>query len=144
VRKAIAVQPGADRSHAYLAAWEAIQGDTAGSLRVAGQATKPYWKDWALAMAYEARHDTTRADTALHALIAGYAGLAAYQIAEVYADLDRPDQAFTWLERALHQHDPGIHELLFDPFLLRYRHDPRFAAFCRKAGLPLRRGTERP
>jgi hypothetical protein len=26
--------------------------------------------------------------------------------------------------------------LLFDPFILRYQDDPRFAAFCRKVGLP--------
>jgi hypothetical protein len=27
--------------------------------------------------------------------------------------------------------------LLFDPFILRYKDDPRFAAFCRKVGLPV-------
>jgi hypothetical protein len=26
--------------------------------------------------------------------------------------------------------------LLYDPFILRYKDDPRFAAFCRKVGLP--------
>ena len=31
---------------------------------------------------------------------------------------------------------PGINRLWFDPFILRYRDDPRFAAFCRKVGLP--------
>ena len=27
--------------------------------------------------------------------------------------------------------------LLFDPFITRYKDDPRFAAFCRKVGLPV-------
>jgi hypothetical protein len=33
--------------------------------------------------------------------------------------------------------DAGIQFVLFDPFILRYKDDPRFAAFCRKVGLPL-------
>ena len=33
--------------------------------------------------------------------------------------------------------DPGITNLLFDPIILRYEDDPRFAAFCRKVGLPV-------
>jgi hypothetical protein len=27
--------------------------------------------------------------------------------------------------------------LLYDPFILRYKDDPRFAAFCRQVGLPV-------
>ena len=27
--------------------------------------------------------------------------------------------------------------LLYNPFILRYKDDPRFAAFCRKVGLPV-------
>jgi hypothetical protein len=27
--------------------------------------------------------------------------------------------------------------VLFDPFILRCKHDARFAAFCRKVGLPI-------
>ena len=33
--------------------------------------------------------------------------------------------------------DAGITYLLYDPFILRYKDDPRFAAFCRKVGLPV-------
>ena len=32
--------------------------------------------------------------------------------------------------------DPGLAILLYDPLILRYRDDPRFAALCRKVGLP--------
>jgi len=32
--------------------------------------------------------------------------------------------------------DPGITSLLTDPFILRFRDDPRFAVFCKQAGLP--------
>jgi len=40
------------------------------------------------------------------------------------------------LERAWSNRDAGIIALLYDPFILRYKDDPRFAAFCRKVGLP--------
>lgn len=43
---------------------------------------------------------------------------------------------FTWLDRAWANRDPGVSYLLYDPIILRYRDDPRFAAYCRKIGLP--------
>jgi len=33
--------------------------------------------------------------------------------------------------------DTGITYLVYDPFILRYKEDPRFVAFCRKVGLPV-------
>ncbi len=46
------------------------------------------------------------------------------------------NEAFDWLDRALSNRDTSIEFLLFDPFILRYKDDPGFAAFCRKVGLP--------
>jgi hypothetical protein len=43
---------------------------------------------------------------------------------------------FEWLDRALSNRDSGIRHLLYSPFILRYKDDPCFAAFCRKVGLP--------
>ena len=40
------------------------------------------------------------------------------------------------MSRARKGRDGGIIFLLTDPLILRYRNDPRFAAFCRKVGLP--------
>ena len=59
------------------------------------------------------------------------------QVAEVYALRNQPDKVFEWLNRALDIRDPGLARLWFDPFILRYKHDPRFVAFCRKLGLPV-------
>ena len=61
---------------------------------------------------------------------------SAYQIAEVYGLRRDPDSMFQWLDRAGATRDSGINRLLADPFILRYRDDPRFAAFCKKVGLP--------
>jgi hypothetical protein len=47
------------------------------------------------------------------------------------------DPAAEWLDRAWHVHDPGVSEIYFSPFVVRYKGDPDFAAFCRKIGLPV-------
>jgi hypothetical protein len=60
-----------------------------------------------------------------------------YQIAEVYALRNDATATFEWLDRAWSNRDPGIQYLLFDPFILRYKDDLRFASFCRKVGLPM-------
>jgi hypothetical protein len=69
-------------------------------------------------------------------LIADHADDVAHQIARVHALRRDPDNTFKWLDRAWTSRDAGINYLLFDPFILRYRNDPRFAAFCKKVGLP--------
>ena len=42
-----------------------------------------------------------------------------------------------------HHSDPGIQNLLYGPFILRFKDDPRFADFCRKVGLPVPGETSR-
>ena len=54
----------------------------------------------------------------------------------LYALRNDADRTFEWLDRAWSKRDPGIEYLLTDPLILRFRDDPRFAAFCRKVGLP--------
>jgi hypothetical protein len=44
-------------------------------------------------------------DTALSELIVKYHASGAYQIAEVYAFRNQPDEAFEWLDRAYTQRD---------------------------------------
>ena len=57
-------------------------------------------------------------------------------IAGVYALRNDAGATFEWLDRAWSNRDPGLQNLLYHPFILRYKNDPRFAAFCRKVGLP--------
>jgi tetratricopeptide (TPR) repeat protein len=61
---------------------------------------------------------------------------AAFGIAEIYAWRGEVDTAFTWLERAYQQRDPGMSELLGDPLLARVRDDPRWLELIDKMGLP--------
>lgn len=91
----------------------------------------------ALALAWQAKGDQRAADAALRTLIEKYALIEAYQIAQVYALRNDARATFEWLDRAWENRDGGIQLLLYDPFILRYKDDPRFAAFCQKAGLPV-------
>jgi hypothetical protein len=43
-------------------------------------------------------------------------------------------QTFEWLDRAWNNRDSGIQYLLFDPFILRYKDDPRFADVLSQRG----------
>lgn len=137
IDKGIELQPQAASLHEQLAIIEILRGDTAAALAAAQQEPSGAWRNAALALARQIGTDRSAADLALKTLIDADADTSAYQIAEVYALRNDRDNAFAWLDRAWDSRDPGISLLLFDPFLLRFKHDPRFAAFCRKARLPV-------
>ncbi|MGH8126956.1 MAG: tetratricopeptide repeat protein [Gammaproteobacteria bacterium] len=136
IHKAIELQPAAAVNHEQLAIIEIQRGDAQAALAAAQAEPPGVWQDIALALARQIGPDRTAADAALKHLIATYADGAPYQIAEVYALRRDPNNMFKWLDRAWVSRDPGIQYLLYDPFILRYQHDPRFAAFCKKVGLP--------
>lgn len=136
IDKAITLQPNAASFHETLTVIAIRRGDAATALRVAQEGPPGSWRDIALALARQIGGDPVAADAALQDLIARYGDGNAYQIAEIYALRKQPGPMFAWLDRAWSNRDPGISYLLYDPFLLAYRNDPRFAAFCRKVGLP--------
>ena len=94
-------------------------------------------QDSALALARQIGGDRSAADATLRTLIEKDAGTSAYTISEVYALRNDAKATFEWLDRAWSNREWGIASLLYDPFILRYKDDPRFAAFCRKVGLPV-------
>ena len=70
-------------------------------------------------------------------MIAKYARVDAYQIAEVHAWRGEADQAFAWLDRAREQRDGGLLSVKADPLLRGLRSDPRYHAFLDKMKLPV-------
>jgi hypothetical protein len=85
-----------------------------------------------------ALHDlgrTAESDKLLAELVKGFAGNAAYQIAEVHAWRGEREPAFVWLERAYVQRDAGLTLVKSDPMLEKLHGDPRFAALLRKMNL---------
>ncbi|HET6912866.1 MAG TPA: tetratricopeptide repeat protein [Rhodanobacteraceae bacterium] len=137
IGKAIELQPSGTYYRAALAFIKIQRGDADAALRAAQSEPPGAWRDIAVALARQIGKDPAAADAALQAVIDQHAGDGAYQIAEIYAVRKQPDPMFQWLERAHANADPGVSNLLIDPFLLAYKNDPRFAAFCRKVGLPV-------
>ena len=130
--------PGHADYYTQLAIVAIQRGDARAALSAAQQEIAAGgWQDIALALAQQISGDPVAADTALKTLVDKQAKGAAYQIAEVYALRNDPDKVFEWLDHAWANRDTGVGQLLYDPFIIRYKHDPRFAASCRKAGLPV-------
>lgn len=137
IETAISLNPGGNANHEQLAVIEILDGKPKAALAAARQEPPGIWHDLAMALALQVGPDRAAADAALKKLTAGDSGSAgAYQVAEVYALRGDAGNTFKWLDRAWANRDPGISMLLFDPLILRYRNDPRFAAFCNKVGLP--------
>jgi TolB-like protein/DNA-binding winged helix-turn-helix (wHTH) protein/Flp pilus assembly protein TadD len=56
----------------------------------------------------------------------------AYSVAEIYAVLDRKDEAFAWLQKAYEEHAPGLGSLKVEPTLDSLRSDARYAELLRR------------
>lgn len=137
VGRSLELQPGSVNYHQTLAIIQIQRGNEQAALAVADQQTPGRFQDTTRALARQLGGDRSAADAALKTLNDRYDGSAAYQVAEIYALRNDAKETFEWLDRAWSSRDPGITSLLFDPFILRYKDDPRFAAFCRKVGLPV-------
>jgi TolB-like protein len=137
VRKSIELQPSIAFGYPQLATIQALRGNAEAALDAALRSPPGIWQTITLAVAYQVGSDRAAADAALQTLIDKYADASAYQIAETYALREDSDHMFEWLDRAWANRDPGISSLLYDPMLLRYESDPRFAVFCKKIGLPV-------
>ena len=137
VSRAIELQPTAVGYHNTLTMIEIQRGHAQAALAAAQQEPPGHWHDIALALARQIGGDRSAADAALRTLIDKDENFASYQIAEVYALRNDPNATFEWLDRTWSNRDPRVGYLLPDPFILRYKDDPRFAAFCRKVGLPV-------
>ncbi|HET9818284.1 MAG TPA: hypothetical protein VFP92_03865 [Rhodanobacteraceae bacterium] len=136
IRKALVLHPGFPGLHMILAEVGILRGDATAAVRDAKEETDPVYGPWIRAMAQQIGHDRKQADAALHDYIAKNGKDQPYNVADLYALRKQPDEMFEWLQRAWTQRDPGF-VLLTDPFLRPYENDPRFAALCRQAGLPL-------
>jgi len=134
--KAIELQPGAQSYYLILTSIKIQRGDAQAALAAAHLEPAGVVQDVALAQALQIGDDRAAADSALATMIARYADTWAYQIAEIYAIRNDADKTFEWLDRAWNTRDGGLVILLYDPLVLRYKDDPRFADFCRKVGVP--------
>jgi TolB-like protein/Flp pilus assembly protein TadD len=135
-REQIALESTEQGPKGRLCAIEVLRGNAAAALEKAEQIAPGKSCDFALANARQIGNDQAAADAALKTVIDKYAETEAYLIARVYALRKEPDKVFEWLDRAWANRENKVCVLYYDPFLPRYKSDPRFATFCRKIGLP--------
>ena len=142
LRKSISLQPQSAENYMMLSRIQILRGKPAVAVELAKQETDPFWRTNALALAYFAHGDQAEADVALKKLIADDADDGGSQIAQVYALRKEPGKMFEWLDHAWATHDAGVTILLYDPFLLAYKDDPRFIAFAQKIGVMPKPGAK--
>ena len=135
LRKAMELQPQTAQLHAFLALVQIQKGQLAQAVASAKGETDPFWRNWALAIAYQANGDHAQADAELKKLIAEDADDGGSQIAIIYAMRKQPDEMFRWLDHAYETHDSGVQQIRVLPFLAPYEQDPRFVAITRKVGV---------
>ena len=138
-RKALQLRPEGERLHRDLATIAMRRGQLDVALREAQLERPGSAHDMAVALARFARGDHAEADSALQALIEAHGENFPFRVAAVYGFRKEPDKVFEWLDRAYSLHDPRLIGLLdgHETFLRPYYSDSRFAALCKKLGLPV-------
>jgi tetratricopeptide (TPR) repeat protein len=121
-----------------------LRGDAAAALAQAGTMKPGRFRERWRTLALQIGSDRAAADAALQRLVEadGPDRNNAYTIARVHALRGDADHAFEWLQRDMDRHGNALHYVLFDPLLLRFRDDARFAAYCKHAGLPAPQTSE--
>ena len=145
IRRAIELQPGGVWLHGFvLTNIEIRRGDPKAALAAAEQEPPGFFREAALAKALQIGNDRAAAEAALETLLDKGPSWDPYDVAQLYAMRGDADKTFEWLDQAWKYRDPSVHNLLYDPFIARYKNDPRFTAYCRKVGLPVPGEARRP
>jgi TolB-like protein/Flp pilus assembly protein TadD len=133
-RTTLALSPG------YIGAWYNIAmaqmhaGQAEAALESMRREPPGIWQMIGMPMVYHALGKDDEADAALAALVKEHARDSAYNIAYVYALRGDPDQAFTWLDRAVANSDPGLSDLALEPDFNSLHKDPRWLPLLEKLG----------
>jgi TolB-like protein/DNA-binding winged helix-turn-helix (wHTH) protein/cytochrome c-type biogenesis protein CcmH/NrfG len=135
-KKALELNPDVFSSPGYLSTIYVMQGRPQDALAEIELVRYDPYRAALYSIAYYALGRKKESDTALSELVTKYHASNAYQIAEVYAFRNQPDEAFEWLDRALAQRDDSLIFTKVDPELENLHGDPRFAAFLKKLNLP--------
>src|SRR5260370_33048800 len=121
--------------HLVLSEIYVMQGRAQDALAVMEQQPELFrWQQYAIA--YHALGREKESDAALSEMIGKYHTVSAFQIAEVYAFRNQPDEAFEWLERAYAQRDGGLPLTNINTLMTGMRPDPLDAAFLPNIPLP--------
>lgn len=133
-RKALELAPQRIATRAALALVLVARGRGEEALSMARSEPNAGFRQWSLAIVYQALGLSDDSREALSALIAMDASVWALQIAEAHAMRDETDEAFEWLERAYQNRDGGLTEMKVSDRLRALRSDPRWGTFLARMG----------
>lgn len=134
-RELMALNPDYPAIRTYLGRTLVVAGRPEAALPHMEIESTPFWHEYGMVLVLFALERQEEAEQKFTELIETHAGEAAMQIAEINAFIDRPDEAFTWLQRAVEQGDPGVSGLLGNPLLESLAEDPRWADLLSELGL---------
>jgi hypothetical protein len=86
-------------------------------------------------MIYFALDQTDQSDLILAELIEKYEHEAAVDIAAIHAYRSEPDEAFSWLNRAVAENDPGLSQIVTERMFSNLHDDPRWPLFLERIGM---------
>ncbi len=132
--RATELSPDVPLGQAGMALSDLLQGHLQEAEAEAKKSTTEWSRLYVLSLVYVAEGRAAEADAALKNLIRTNGDIAAFQIAEIFSKRGETDKAFTWLERARAQHDPGLVGVGIDPFMTALHADSRWQALVRSVG----------
>jgi TolB-like protein/DNA-binding winged helix-turn-helix (wHTH) protein len=135
-KKAVELDPDVSPGHYFLSQIYILQGRPRNALREIELVHSDVLRAFLHLIAYHALGREKGLDAALSEFIAKFHAGSAYQIAQVDAFRNQPNEAFDWLDRAYSQRDGGLMFTKIDPLLSSLHNDPRFAALLKKLNLP--------
>jgi len=111
------------------------KGEADKAMAEAEQELEHGWRSLSKAIILHTLGKQAEADAELAAFIEQYHEFWAYQVAEIHAWRNEPDEAFQWLETAYQNRDPGMGSLISDTSLRSLHGDPRWEPLLAKMGL---------
>lgn len=136
LRKAMELSSKTIYVHAFLSLVLLEQGRIENARAEADNETTATWGGWAKAIIENAAGQPDKAERILVGYIPEFRDDGAFQIAEIYAAMRRPDLAFEYLEHALAVRDPGLSSIVASIHLRSLHSDVRWQPFLRKIGIP--------
>ena len=135
-RKALELAPSDGKVHYLLGSVLLVRGQSAAALAEMEHETDVGYRHAGRALALDALGRSGEADRELGIVEQTFANEKSFWIALVYAARNDPNRAFSWLDRALRQHDDGLLWMRGDPLFIKVASDPRYRALLRTMNLP--------
>ena len=135
MRRALALNPGAEGAHAAIGDALMLQGDLAGARSEYALEPLAWLRLTGQAILLRRTGDRPGSEAALRALTADANGVTLYQQAQVFAQWGEADRAIAALGQAFKSGDAGIVLMKSDPMMDPLRADPRFVRMIGQLGL---------